>query len=54
MGKLIRHGQISEIELVNNFLDKQIQNAEEIRSKNEKLYKSLGIIGGLAIAIILL
>lgn len=54
MEKLINLGQISEIELVNRFLDKQILEAEEVRSKNEKLYKTLGVISGLAIVIILI
>ena len=52
LGKTDKDGQISEIELVSNFLDKQISNAEEIRIKNEKLYKTLGISAGLTIVII--
>lgn len=53
LGKTDKSGQISEIELVNNFLNKQIEEAEEKKAKNEKLYKTLGVVSGLAIAIIL-
>lgn len=53
LGKTDKSGQISEIELVNNFLNKQIEDAEERKSKNEKMYKTLGVVSGLAIVIIL-
>lgn len=46
-------GQVGQIDITINFLDKQIQQAEEEKNKNEKLYKKLGTIMGLAIAIIL-
>jgi len=52
LGKTDKNGQISEIEMVSNFLDKQIVDSEEQRNKNEKLYKTLGVICGLTIAII--
>lgn len=52
LGKTDLNGQIKEVELANNFLDKQITEAEELRKKNDKLYKSLGIIIGIAIVII--
>ena len=54
LGKTDKTGQISEIELVSEFLEKQILEAEEAKSKNEKMYKTLGIISGLVIAIILM
>lgn len=47
-------GQISQIEITQEFLGKQIQEAEFQRTKNEKLYKKLGITIGLSIVIILL
>ncbi|MCI8519503.1 MAG: hypothetical protein HFJ51_05495 [Clostridia bacterium] len=47
-------GQLSEIELIERFIDEQIALAEEEQKKNAKLYKSLGAIAGLAIAIILI
>ena len=53
LGKTDLKGQINEIELANNFLDKQIMEAEETRKKNDKLYKSLGIIIGITIVIVL-
>ncbi len=53
LGKTDKTGQISQIDLVDNFLDKQISDSEEKKRKNEKLYKTLGVISGLVIAIIL-
>lgn len=47
-------GQVSELELTSNFIDVQIVKAEDERKKNEKLYRSLGSIIGLAIVIILI
>ena len=38
LGKTDIEGQISEIKLVNNFLDIQIKDAEEEKNKNEKMY----------------
>ena len=52
LGKTDKEGQISEIELVSNFLNKQISIAEEVRIKNEKLYRTLGITIGLTIVIV--
>lgn len=53
LGKVDLEGQVSEIKLVQNFLDTQIDLAEKEKQKNEKLYKTLGGIIGLAIVIIL-
>ena len=53
LGKTDIEGQISEIRLVSNFLDKQIKIAEKEKIKNEKMYKTLGGIIGLALVIIL-
>ncbi len=57
LGKLLGQtdveGQISEIELTESFLDMQIIKAEEERKKNQKLYKTLGIVTGLIFVIIL-
>lgn len=52
LGKTDLKGQLNEIELANEFLDKQILDAEESRKKNDKLYKSLGVIIGITIVII--
>lgn len=47
-------GQIKNIRLTINQLEMQEQKAEESRKKNEKMYRSLGMLGGLALVIILL
>lgn len=52
LGKTDKTGQINEINMVSNFLDEQILKSEENRKKNEKLYKTLGGVIGLTIAII--
>ena len=54
LGKTDVEGQVSEIELVTSFLDTQVKKAEEERRKNEKMYRNLGTIIGLAIVIILI
>lgn len=58
MGKLLGRtdveGQISEIKLTSDFIAMQIEKAEKDREKNEKLYKTLGTVVGLAIVIILI
>lgn len=53
LGKTDLEGQVSEIKLVQEFLNTQIDLAEKEKQKNEKLYKTLGGIVGLAIVIIL-
>ena len=52
-GKTDIEGQISEIELTNTFLDIQIEKAENEKQKNQKMYKTLGTVVGLALVIIL-
>lgn len=41
LGKTNIEGQISQIKLVSNFLDIQIENANKEKEKNEKLYRTL-------------
>lgn len=57
LGKLLGQtdveGQISEIEVTENFLDMQIEKAEEDKKKNQKMYKTLGVTIGLIFVIIL-
>lgn len=53
LGKTDKKGQISEINLSLNFADKQIQKAEFDKNKNAKLYRSLGLLIGMGIVIIL-
>ncbi len=54
LGKTDVEGQISEINLSKNYIDVQIKKAEEEQRKNEKLYKNLGVIVGIAIVILLI
>lgn len=54
LGKVDIEGQISEIELVDSFLNKQIELAEEEKTKYVKMYKTLGIVAGVAVVIILI
>lgn len=54
LGKLDKDGQLNEIYVTDSFIDKQIENAYEVKQKNEKLYKILGRSAGIAIAIILI
>lgn len=54
IGSSDREGQEKSFRLVIKQLEGQEERAEESRSKNEKMYKSLGLLAGLAIAIILL
>lgn len=58
LGKLLGttdiDGQISQIELVKTFLEKQINDALDEKNKNEKMYQKLGAIVGLIIVIILI
>lgn len=53
LGKTDIEGQVSEILLTQNLIEKQIEKAEYEKSKNSKLYKSMGVICGLGICIIL-
>lgn len=54
LGKTDAEGQLSELELMKNFIEVQIKKAEEEQRKNEKLYKNLGMTVGLALVIILI
>ena len=47
-------GQVSQIEITKSFIDMQIDKAEDECKKNEKMYKTLGVIIGLAIIIVLI
>ena len=57
LGKLLGQtdveGQVSEIEVTENFLNMQIDKAEDEKKKNQKMYKTLGITIGLVFVIIL-
>ena len=54
LGKTDIKGQVNEIELTLNLIEKQMEKAEIEKEKNVKLYKTMGIICGLGICIILI
>lgn len=53
LGESDIEGQISQIEITEQFLEPQIKKAQKEREKNEKLYQKLGTIVGLGIVVIL-
>ena len=53
LGKTDIKGQLWQIELTSKLIEKQIEKAECEKNKNFKVYKSMGIISGLGICIIL-
>ena len=54
LGRTDVEGQITQIELVSSFLEKQINDAVESKNKNEKMYQKLGVIIGLVLVIVLI
>ena len=54
LGKTDIDGQLSQIKLVCEFLEEQINEAVEEKNKNEKMYQKLGVIVGLVIVIVLI
>lgn len=54
LGKTDLEGQLNQIEMTSDFLDNQIKNAENERVKSEKMYRTLGMVIGMAIVIILI
>ena len=54
LGKTDVDGQVSNLEIASSFIETQIQKAEVEKQKNSKLYKTLGVVTGLAIIIILI
>ena len=58
LGKMLGNtdieGQINQINLVESFLEKQIEDSQEEQLRNSKLYKKLGFICGLVIVIVLI
>lgn len=53
LGKTDKNGQISEVEVILEFIEKQIEEAIVEKNKNEKMYKTLGVVCGITIALIL-
>lgn len=54
LGKTDINGQVNEIELTKSLIEKQIEKAELEKDKNSKLYKTMGVICGVGICIILI
>lgn len=54
LGKTDLEGQLNQIEITLDFLDKQIRKAEIQKDKNERMYRTLGMIMGMVIVIILI
>jgi len=54
LGNVDLEGQVNNINLINELIDRQIEEARIEKNKNEKLYKTLGAGIGLTIAIILI
>ena len=53
LGHLDRNSQVKDIDLTEKFIVEEILKAQEGFSKNSKLYKSLGFLGGVFIVIVL-
>lgn len=54
LGSTDKEGQISNIRHLMSQLKIQEEKAEEMRKKNESMYRKLGLLGGIAIVIVLL
>ena len=54
LGTMDKKLQISKIDICTNFLNKNLKDAEELKNKNTKMFKVLGVVSGLVISIILI
>lgn len=54
LGKCDLDGQVSEIKLMEKFIDTKIEDAKMERNKNEKMYKTLGLTFGAGIIVVLI
>lgn len=54
LGKTDLEGQLNQIEMTSDFLEEQIRKAEQEKNKNEKMYRTLGMILGMTIVVILM
>ncbi len=54
LGKTDKAGQINEINVTSQLIDTQIEKAEQEKTKNYKLFKTLGSVVGIGICIILI
>lgn len=54
LGQTDLQGQLGKVKLTLDFLETQIQQAQAEENKNKKLYKTLGVITGVGLVIILI
>lgn len=54
LGQTDLQGQLSKTKLTLQFLDKQIEESQIEENKNKKLYKTLGVLTGMGLVIILI
>ncbi|MCI8832759.1 MAG: hypothetical protein HFJ18_03035 [Clostridia bacterium] len=54
LGQTDLQGQIGKVKLTLDFLETQIQHAQTEENKNKKLYKTLGVLTGMGLVIILI
>lgn len=54
LGKTDINGQVNEIELTMNLIKNQVKKAEFEKNKNSKLFKTIGVVVGLGICIVLI
>ena len=54
LGSIDVEGQVSQIKLVKEFINNQIDEASQAKNKNAKMYQKLGAIIGLIIVIVLI
>ena len=54
LGQTDLQGQLGKVKLTLGFLDKQILEAQAEENKNKKLYKTLGVLTGVGLVIILI
>ena len=54
LGKIDLIGQVNEIDLTMKLIEKQIEKAETEKNQNTKLYKTMGIVLGMGICIIVI
>ena len=54
LGQTDLQGQLGKVKLTLDFLETQIQQAQAEENKNKKLYKTLGVLTGMGLVIILI
>lgn len=54
LGQTDLRGQLSKVKLTLGFLEGQIAESQIEENKNKKLYKSLGVLTGIGLVIILI